>query len=540
MFDNINLSKKLGIIIILFIIGSLVQGTYSIVSIYDELLLDKKVKVKDEVKGAFKIVEYFYQQQETLGKERSQELAKEAIRALRFGKSGYVWINDYQHKLLMHPIKKKLEGKDMTNSKDAKGKYHWQEMIKVAKSPQEEGFVQYFYKGPQFSEPQEKASYVKGFKPWGWILGSGIYFTEVHDIFKKKLLLIVAILLVTILVVSGFSLMISKSITSPIKALMLNIKKIEEGDFTSEIKTDRNDEIGSLSKGIATMSGNLVRLIGEINKAITQLQSQAQLLVSGSQDTSKSMQSQHAKVQAATRSMDDMSDAFDNMKDDANKASSSSLDMNAQIKAGVAEMEKSIKSITELGKSMEKSDDTMQTLVTQSKEIDQVVEVISGISEQTNLLALNAAIEAARAGESGRGFAVVADEVRSLAQRTQESTEQIRQMIQTLQDFSSSVADDMKHSLNQSQESVQAVEKTGEELNKTLHSIEQITQLNQNISQASHQQSDEVHNVNENLTHIYEEAESTLKMANNITQSSSSVGDSARSLEEAIKKFKLP
>lgn len=326
----------------------------------------------------------------------------------------------------------------------------------------------------------------------------------------------------------------------PIKALILNIKKIEKGDFTAKIKTDRKDEIGSLNKGVATMSDNLVRLIGEINKTISLLQSQAQVLVSGSQDTSKNMQSQHSKVQAVTRSMEDMSSAFENMKDNANQASSFSLNMNGQIKTGVAEMQKSIKSINQLGKSMEKSDETMQTLVTQSKEIDQVVEVISGISEQTNLLALNAAIEAARAGESGRGFAVVADEVRSLAQRTQESTEQIRTMIQTLQEFSSSVADEMKLSLSQSQESVGAVEKTGEELNKTLDSIEQITQLNQSISQASQQQFDEVYSVNKNLTRIHEQAESTLKMANDITQSSSSVGDSAHSLETAIKKFKLP
>lgn len=539
MLKNINLSKKLGILIFVFIVGSISQGVYSIVSLYNELLFDKKEKLEHEVSAAFNIVEHFYKQQDKLGKEKSQELAKEAIRSLRFGKSGYVWINDYQHRLVMHPIKKSLEGKDMTNTKDAKGKYHWQEMVKVADSSKAEGFISYFYKGPQFPEPEEKASFVKGFKPWGWVLGSGIYFTEVNETFKSQLISTIIIILITILVVSGFAIFISKSITSPIRDLMQKVKQIEKGDFTGRLKADRKDEIGVLTDGISNMSANLVHLIGEINKVVLELQAQTQSLISGSSATSENMQSQHSKVQVLTRSIEEMSDAFSVMNTNANEASSSSIKMNTQIKTGADNMQQSIIRINELGKSMTKADETMQTLVSQSQEIDQVVEVISAISEQTNLLALNAAIEAARAGESGRGFAVVADEVRSLAQRTQESTEQIRTMIQTLQEFSNSVAAEMKHSLSQSQESVDVVKNTGDELNEILDAIGNITQVNQNISAASQQQSSEIEMINQNLMQIYEEAESTLQMANDMTQSSREIGDSAGSLESAIKKFKL-
>lgn len=539
MLKNINLSRKLGILIFVFIIGSIVQGTYSIASLYDNLLKDRKEKIQVEVQAAFKVVEYFYQQKDTLGEQQSQKLAQEALRSLRFGKEGYIWINDYQHKILMHPTVPEQEGKDMTNAKDATGKYHIQEIVKVASSAAQEGFVSYLHDTPAFSQPEEKISYVKGFKPWGWVIGTGLYLTEVDDIYNRSLIATLSILVITSLMVLGISGLIARSITAPIKQLLLNIQKIEQGDFTIKLKTDRKDEIGTLINAISAMSKNLVHLIGQINTTVLQLQGQTQTLISDSSTSSKNMQSQHSQVQTITTNIQEMNAAFKAMRSNANDASKSTTEMNSQIALGVDRMKQSTQSINKLGASMTKADETMQTLVSQSKEIDQVVEVISGISEQTNLLALNAAIEAARAGESGRGFAVVADEVRSLAQRTQESTEQIKSMIQTLQSFSNSVADEMKHSLVQSEESAITVKETESELDKVLSSIEHITKINEDISLSSEQQSSKVEQVNQDLNEIYQKAETTLKMANNINKTSQDIGGSADLLASEVKEFKL-
>lgn len=541
MLNNIKLRNKLLIIIVLFVVCSVLQGFYSISSLYNELIDEKKVKVKDEVGAAFNLVTHFYKLQDTLGKEESQRQAKEAIRSLRFGKSGYVWINDYQHKLVMHPIKKSKEGKDMTNVKDAKGKYHWQEMVKVATSAKQAGFIHYHYKGPQFTQAEEKVSYVKNFKPWGWVLGSGIYLTEVNSIFYQELISIAIIISIALLMIVVISTRIVKSITTPITELLKTIKKMGQGDFTSRLaNTTRQDEIGILSQGIRQMSTNLMGLIQQINNTTTELQIKSQGLLKDSSDASANMQNQNERVQTVTDSMENIQQAFYRMSEDASSAFSTTGVVNEQIEVGANNMQQSIKSIHQLGSSMNSADKTMQTLVAKSKEIDQVVEVISGISEQTNLLALNAAIEAARAGESGRGFAVVADEVRSLAQRTQESTEQIREMIQTLQAFSDSVADEMKKSLEQSEESVEMVEKTNEELEKIIESIKQITQVNQQIARSSKQQSKEVDLVNENLIHINSGAQDTLSTAKNISQISQTIGQFSNSLETEIKKFKLP
>lgn len=539
MLKNIKLSGKLGILIFIFVTGSIIQGGYSIASLYDEVLSNKKEKVQDEVRAALKVIEYFYQQRGVLGDAQSKILAKESLRRLRIGKEGYIWINDYQHKMLMHPIVPDNEGKDMTNAKDAAGKYHIQEMVKVASSAKQEGFISYLHNTPAFSQPEEKISYVKGFKPWGWVVGTGLYLTEVNEAYSTSLISTLSILTITTLVVLIMSGFIAKSITSPIKQLLLSIQKIEQGDFTGKFNTDRKDEIGSLINGIATMSKNLVHLIGQINTAVLQLQNQTQTLITDSSKTSKNMHSQHNQVQVITNSMEEMNSAFKTMKNDANDASKSTTEMNNQIVLGVDRMKQGIESINKLGESMTKADETMQTLVTQSKEIDQVVEVISGISEQTNLLALNAAIEAARAGESGRGFAVVADEVRSLAQRTQESTEQIKSMIQTLQSFSNSVAEEMKHSLKQSEESSVTVKETEVELDKVLCSIEQISKINENISLSCEQQANKVEQASKGLTEIHQKAEITLTMAENISKTSQDIGNSSDALENEIKEFKL-
>ncbi|MAC46160.1 MAG: hypothetical protein CMI12_04800 [Oceanospirillum sp.] len=154
-------ARKLALLIGLLLTTLMLIELNSLYRLYDELLSSRKAQVQEQVQSASSLLDHYYKQIPEIGEAKAQEQAKAAIASLRYGKNGYFWINDMNHKLVMHPIKQKLIGKDMTNTQDASGQYHWQAMVTTVKN-QGEGFVEYTYKGPQFKAPKDKVSFVKG------------------------------------------------------------------------------------------------------------------------------------------------------------------------------------------------------------------------------------------------------------------------------------------------------------------------------------------------------------------------------------------
>ncbi len=223
----------------------------------------------------------------------------------------------------------------------------------------------------------------------------------------------------------------------------------------------------------------------------------------------------------------------------ANNTADSAKLATTESQEGQQQMNKTVAGINGLFEKMQNAAQVTESLATDVGEISTVLEVIRGISEQTNLLALNAAIEAARAGEQGRGFAVVADEVRTLAQRTQESTEEINSMIQKLQSGAKDAVAAMQSGIENASDSVSNAELTGESLNKITNAITSISDLSIQVATATEEQSSVVDELNNHILNIKNLSDQTAQEAKNINEKCGDLNLSSDGLSTIVKHFKV-
>jgi methyl-accepting chemotaxis protein len=314
---------------------------------------------------------------------------------------------------------------------------------------------------------------------------------------------------------------------------------VAQGDLTRPIETHGNDEVSRLLKALATMQQNLRDTLQGISGSATQLATAADELSAVTLDSTQGLQQQNNEIEQAATAVNQMTTAVEEVARNAVSTSDATRQSSESAHAGQERVSETASAISALSNDVQHTGELVQSLANQSQDIGKVLDVIRAIAEQTNLLALNAAIEAARAGESGRGFAVVADEVRALAYRTQQSTQEIEQMVQGMRNGSSLALDSMQASASRAASTLVLAERAGEALQTITASVHEIHERNLVIASAAEEQAQVAREVDRNLVNIRDLSVRSAAGADQTSASSHELSQLANALQGMVRRFQL-
>ena len=330
----------------------------------------------------------------------------------------------------------------------------------------------------------------------------------------------------------------SKQINTAVKELNNILNNILSGDFSKRMNTNRGGDIGRLATTVNHFSEQLKKIIDEIKSSVINLHQTSGNLTTVTQITSDSILQQNNETELVATAAEQMSSTSHEVARNTASAAASAQKADSDAQAGSNKSNAALSGIQHLVQNLNKSADVIQTLQEDTSNISMVLDVIREISEQTNLLALNAAIEAARAGEQGRGFAVVADEVRTLASRTQESTDQIKEAIDRLQIGADNAVNAMRSSIDEANSNSEQVSEVALSLNQIKDEIININSVLTQVASASEQQSATADEISSSISSISNISAQTSENTDALHTAEQDLGDVTHSLDNIISIFK--
>lgn len=347
------------------------------------------------------------------------------------------------------------------------------------------------------------------------------------------------IFLGAIAVVMLVLLILRKSLLQPLALINAHLSQLADGNFRQPLHFSGSGELGQLSNNITKVQQSVAEVISAVQQSMTTLTQASNAITRSSSSLAGYADETHYATDQVSAAITEMSSTVQEVATNASGAASAAQTADDSARNGLAVMDNTLNAINQLGREVDHVGTAMSQLEQNTNRIGGVLDVIKNVAEQTNLLALNAAIEAARAGEQGRGFAVVADEVRSLAKRTQDSTAEIQQIIEAVQQGASKAMQAMKTSQEKTGVTLEMAGQAGQSINQITQSISAILGMNMQIATAAEEQSYAAEEINKNVVKVVNLISDLNRDAQQSAQIAQQLDTTAKGLEGQIAHFAI-
>jgi methyl-accepting chemotaxis protein len=478
-------------------------GNSSINTLDRKLRDDFDTLAKSQIDQALSVAQMYYDKRDVLGEDQAREQARDALDAMRYGESGYVFIYNSKGITISEPDNTK-EGTNRWDLQDADGAYLIRDLIKAGMDGT--GYTTYRFNKPGETTASPKRSYTGYFEPWDWLVGTGNYIDDIDTLIEAERLMInaligrtimILLLVDVVMIVLAFFIawIMGGRITAPVESLARDVGKIAEGDLTVDILVTSRDETGILAEALKNMVQRLLAIVSGITGASSAIMQNSQEVADASQQVASGANEQASSAEEISASMEELASNIQQNTD--NSRESNSIVSQAAVDAASS------------GTAVE---DTVNSL----KIISNKISIIEEIARSTNLLALNAAIEAARAGDAGRGFAVVASEVRKLAESSQVAAIDITQV---------------------AAESVRKADETLELMRSIVPAIKKSAEIAEEIFEGSNEQAKGADQINLALLQMDQVIQSNAASSEEIASMSETLKDKSLDLSKLISFF---
>ncbi|MEA2117855.1 methyl-accepting chemotaxis protein [Halovibrio sp. HP20-50] len=487
----------------------------------EALIDERRNAVRNIVQMAKTAIAPIYEEAGANDEAAKQQVA-ELVRSMRFEDSNYIFIYDYDGNNIVTAPAPEREGTNMIDAQTPDGTYLIRELIKVAQSGG--GSYSYLWEYPGTNAIEPKHSYVDRLEKWDWLIGAGVYVTDVDDAFaeleataaedlRQSLLFSSFLGLVLFLVIALVAYGFVRRTVGPIKRTTAAMHDIAQGrgDLTRRLAVESGDEVGNLAVQFNAFVERMQVTLRDVRRSTLSVHQAAGEISQSSEELATRTEQAAANLQQTSASMEEITSTVNHSADNAQQANTLVLSTADVAREGET--------------AMGQVETTMQDINDSASRISDIITMIDAIAFQTNILALNASVEAARAGEHGRGFAVVAQEVRVLASRSSDASKEIRALIDA--------------SVQHTNSGAKLVRSAGDTMREIVSSVAKVTDVIGEITAGAKEQSSGIGQINTAVAEMDTMTQQNAAMVEESTTAAANMRRHAEQLNELISSFVL-